>query len=207
MKRILQITKPSSSIHILWEHVLLSALAFTGTFALLFFGPLLIAGKTQSKTLQSSDSDSMQDLILYIVKHPEFSIGLSIFAVVVTNTYLFIKNSKKHYVVSVELDNENIILGKTNLYYRATETISIPLKQLALQLISNKSDSGEKKSSLVFLNSEDNKPLGCINPSHIIWSKQINEIRQAIVEIETLGVPKNKLNKTRRSFIGFLFNS
>ncbi|MEZ4924490.1 MAG: hypothetical protein R2780_15080 [Crocinitomicaceae bacterium] len=54
MSEILKITKPKDNSHIFWSHAIKSVLAFSGTFAILFFVPLIL-GASSSRHSQINE--------------------------------------------------------------------------------------------------------------------------------------------------------
>jgi hypothetical protein len=205
MNSILKIHKPENTVHILWEHILKSALAFTGTFALLFFGPLLLSGKSRSRHHGNTDNDPGLLFIKFIIEHPEIQFGVSILAVLIYNLIIIKNNSKKNYAVSIDIDNYMVIIGKTNLYYKEVENVSLPLENLTYTLVTKTSDAGEKQSTLRFIDKTNRKIIAAIKPSHIIWNNQVRDIRLALRELDSLGVNKDEHNSTYTSVLGSLF--
>ena len=91
MKTLLEIKKPSSKSFIVWEHVLVSAVTFTGTFILLFFGPMFLNSRSRN---HDSSNDPGISIIEYLFNHPAVYFGLTVLAVIIANVYIFIKNQK-----------------------------------------------------------------------------------------------------------------
>jgi hypothetical protein len=203
MKSILDIRKPKNAIHIFWEHLIKSALAFTGTFAVLFFGPLILSSRR--RVGRDSENDPGLNFIEFMFEHPEIQIGACILAVLIYNVSIAIKNSRKKYVVGLQLNQSELSIKITNLYYKEVETISTPLENLEYIIRTRNSDDGDKQSSLEFVNKETSTTIGLIKPSHIIWSDQIPAIRSALSELRKLGVEKKVQKSNHRSLGGAFF--
>ena len=205
MKSILQIHKPENSSHIIWEHLIKSALAFSGTFALLFFGPLLLSAKSRRRPYRDEDTSLELDIISYLLEHPEVQIGLCILAVIIYNVYIISKNSKRKYAVSISQDGDNLSIGISNLYYKTVTEHRLPIKDLAYEIKTKTSDAGEKQSTLRFIDRSKNREIAIIKPSHILWSKQIRDIRDSLKKLDSLNVIREEHNSTYTSVLGSLF--
>lgn len=205
MKNLLKIHKPENSVHILWEHLIKSALAFTGTFALLFFGPLLLSGKSRSRHHGNNDNDPGLLFIKFIIEHPEIQVGVSVLAVLIYNLIIIKKNISRKYAISVDISDDTVIIGKTNLYYKDVANASLPLKNLTYEIATKTSDAGEKQSTLRFIDKTNREVIAIIKPSHIIWSNQVRDIRNALKELDSLGVKKEEHNSTYTSVLGSFF--
>lgn len=182
MKKLLQIDKPKRNTFIIWDHVIKSAVAFVGTFALMFFGPMFLGGKRR-RSGDYENSLSYQ-LIVYINEHPEVHVGASILAVIVYNIYLVIKNSKSKYISSVSVSESEVILGRTNLYFSKFEEIIVPIQNFQFILEKKVNSSNEKKSIIIFKDINQSKEIGRILPDHFAWEEKLIQIKNMIAELK-----------------------
>lgn len=193
MNVVLEILKPKSNSFILWEHLLKSAVAFVGTFAMLFFGPLMLGSRNRSGNSENSLS---YIIIEYFIEHPEVKIGISVLALVAMNIYVFVKNQKVNYIVKIASDANVINLTLTNMYFSKMKQIEIPLSDFEFYLESKVSDNTEKKQKLVFKRRSENNTIGEINPKHFFWADHLLQVRNVMHELKTYRV--ENINATNR---------
>jgi hypothetical protein len=107
MKKILEIPRPKSNSFIVWEHLMKSAIAFTGTFAMLFFGPIIFGGR---KSAYRNNDHFVTSIIKNLFDHPLLYFGLCVLAVAIINAYIVYTNRKIKYTTKIEFDDEKIQL-------------------------------------------------------------------------------------------------
>jgi len=181
MKKVLEISRPKSNSYIIWEHLMKSAVAFIGTFAMLFFGPMMAGSR--SRGVDAEDRLSFK-IIQYLIEHPEVQIGLSVFAVVILNIYIIFKNQKIKYIVKIEYDDSVIQMELTNLYYSKKQQIEIPTKDFEFYIENSVTEDNEKRQKIVFRNTLENRTVGEINTKHFFWSDHMIQLRNVIQELE-----------------------
>jgi hypothetical protein len=201
MKTILKINKPKNSIHHVWEHLLGSVFAYVSTYLFLIYAILhLIADRHGSERAEKAN------WILQVYENPIYLISSCLFVVIGYNCFLIIRNTRKNYIVSIEVGEEFIRFGLTDLYFRKTESIELPIKTIGYDIRTKQSDNDGKKSTLIFINNQDIKVVGIMKSNYIIWNDQLLDIRHALIELANLGVVKNKHKTSYRYFLGFVFN-
>ncbi len=181
MKTLLEIPKPKSNSFIIWEHVLKSAVAFAGTFALLFFGPIMLGARRKGG--DSEDSLSY-NAVEFILNHPEVHVGASVLAVVIMNLFILVKNRKIKYITKIGIDEDKVQIELVNLYFTRRNQISIPKSDFDFYIKSSVSDDNEKKQTIIFRNTRESRVVGEIKPSHFFWSEQIIQLRNMIGELK-----------------------
>lgn len=181
MNKFLDITKPESNSFIIWEHLMKSAVAFIGTFAMLFFGPMMLGS---SRGGNNSENSLSYQLIEYFIKHPEVQIGLSLLAVVIMNGYIFYKNRKVKYIVKIEQDAPVIRLELTNLYFSRRTQVEILATDFEFTVENSVSENNEKRQKIIFRNKIDNKTIGEIDPKHFLWSEHLVQLKNMIRELD-----------------------
>lgn len=199
MKKLLDIPKPQSNSFIIWEHLLKSAVAFIGTFALLFFGPMMLGRSTR---VNGEDGLSFK-IVQYLIEHPEIQVGLSILAILIANFYILIKNKKIKYIVKIEQDEKAIILHLTNLYYTKSRLIEISNSDFEFYFKNSVTQDNEKRQTIVFNKKRDNKTIGEINTKHFFWSEHRIQIMKVINELKPYRTP-NRIGKSRKLGINSL---
>lgn len=204
MKIILDIPRPIGVKHIFWEHAMKSVFAFLGMFALLFFGPLLLEGKTNRHS-QSNDDLPIQ-FLFYMIEHPEIQYLLCFLAVLVMNLHIIYKNSRKNFIVKIEVNDTQVKFSKASLYYRKIEEQKIKTTQLEFLIKTKTSDADEKKQTLQFINKSNGRIIGIIKPSHHLWNDQLIQIRTALYTLKNLGISKKNTISNYTSVLGSLFN-
>ncbi len=201
MKKLLETPKPQSNSFIIWEHLLKSAVAFIGTFAMLFFGPMMLG---RSRSVNGEDSLTFK-FVQYLIEHPEIQIGLSVLAVLITNFYIFIKNKKIKYIIKIEQDEKTIRIELTNLYYTKSKQTEIPKSDFEFYFKNSITQDNEKRQTIVFNNTRDNKIIGEINTKHFFWSEHSLQLRKVINELKEYRTP-NKITKSRKLGLNSLTN-
>ena len=204
MKTILEIKPPTSRSYIFWEHSIKSAVAFVGTFALCFFGPLFLSAKT-NKYGSDSENDPGFYLVKLFIDHPEYQIGLSVLAVIIYNIILIVGNSKITNIVSINLEQDQVNFEITNYYFKKVTKVSIPLSELDYEIVSKTMDEANKNTTVYFRNNRTTGVIGRIKPSHPIWSSQLADIRNALAQLKELGVTKNEKTVNRSSVVTAIF--
>ncbi len=180
MKQLLEIPRPLKNGFIIWEHTLKSVVAFVGTFAMLFFGPMMLGSRHR---VNDVDDRLAVKFVLYILENPGVHIGLSVLAVLLTNVYLLRKNRKMRYVVGIALDEEIISFELTNLYYSKKSRIELPLSDFEFSIETKVSEINEKKRKIIFNNKMNQSNIGFIDPDHLFWSDHLIKIRNVIKEL------------------------
>lgn len=190
MKKLLEIPKPQSNSFIIWEHLIKSAVAFIGTFALLFFGPMMLGRR---RNVNGEDSLTFK-LVQYIIEHPEIQVGISVLAVLFTNFYIIIKNKKIKYIIKIEQGEETIRMELTNLYYTKSQQIEISKSDFEFYFENSVTRDNEKRQTIVFNNKRDNKTIGEINTQHFFWSEYSLQLRKVIHELKEYRTPNKTAN-------------
>lgn len=144
--------------------------------------------------------------ILQVFENPLYLVASCLLVVIGYNCYLIIRNTRKNYIVTIEVEGELIRFGLTDLYFRKTELIELPIKAIGYDIRTKQSDSDGKKSTLIFINNQDIKVVGIMKSNYIIWNDQLLDIRNALIELANLGVVKNKHKTSYRYLLGFVFN-
>lgn len=191
MNKILDIKAPEGNKHIVWEHLMKSVFAFSGMFALLFFGPMFLESGGRRRSLGDGKGIAY-DFLIYLISHPEIQFLICVLAVIAYNIYLVIRNTRSKYVVSLNLVDSTIEIGMTNLYYKNTITKDLPISDLSYTIESKKDSSNEKKQTLKFVDKSTGKVIGVIKPKHFIWNEQVPQVKKALAELTQLGVKKGK---------------
>lgn len=195
MKTILKINKPKNSAHHVWEHLLGSVLAFVGAY---FF--LIYSG------FELSQMENEKNFGEYLLEHPFNLISISLLVVIGYNCYLILRNTRKNYIVTIEVGGELIRFDLTDLYFRKTKSIEFPIKTIGYEIHTKQSDGDGKNSTLIFISNQDIKVVGIMKSNYIIWNDQLLDIRNALIELANLGVVKKKHKTSYRYFLGFVFN-
>ncbi len=203
MPVLLKIKRPEDSTHIIWEHIVKSVFAFSGTFALLFFGPMFLFSGS-SKGGQESTESALR-IIGFLLEHPLLQISICVLIVVVYNINIAKKNSKGHYLVTLTTNNNIAKMGLTNLYYKTITEIEIPIKDLKYNVQTKPSELEGKSTIINFFDHRTGNKIAVLKPYHIIWVNQIKHIKKAIGELNKLGVKGTKSKKSSFSVIGWLF--
>lgn len=195
MRSILVINPPSDKYYLLWEHVMKSVFAVSGTFALLIFGPLLLEGKSRSR--QYNSDFSMVNLIPYLDDHPNIVLFICGIAALFYNVVTFQKNAKIKQVIQILQTESNFVFTLTNLKFTKKIEKTIPIQDLSFNIESKTIDEHSKTQKLSFINKHTSEIIGEINPQHIIWNMQIKSIRSALAYLSEIGIEKTM---TRSSF-------
>lgn len=203
MKKILQIPRPIGVKHIFWEHAMKSVFAFSGMFALLFFGPIFLESKVSHHS--RNEDDLPVQFLFYLIEHPEVQFLLCFLGVLVMNFYLIFKNSRKKFIVEMEANNTHVLFGKTSLYYRKIVEVKIDIAHLEYLIHTKKSDSNEKTQTLQFIDKSTGDLVGIIKPSHHLWSDELVQIRSSLAILENLGVTKRNAESETSSAGGMIF--
>lgn len=205
MISILTIPKPRSKQYVVWEHLLKSAVAFTGTFALLFFGPLFLAPRSRHLSSQDEVPPSIS-FLEYMLEHPMVQIGICIVVVIIYNVRIFLSNNQRTAVIFIGLQDDQIEIRTSDRYFRGEQKLQIPLEQFGFQIVAKADDSGDGSSEVHFIQTSSNKILGKIQTSHAIWNAHIPTIREALKALEALGVQKLKTRRRSSGLFAALFN-
>ncbi len=144
--------------------------------------------------------------VLQFIENPLYLVSSCMIVVIGYNCYLIIRNTRKNYIVTIEVEEELIRFGLTDLYFRKTKSIELPIKTIAYEIHAKQSDGDGKKSTLIFINNQDITVVGIMKSNYIIWNDQLLDIRNALIELANLGVVKNKYKTSYRYFLGFVFN-
>lgn len=183
----------------------MSIVAFSGMFALLFFGPLILGGKNRHGR-HGSDEDSLAgSIIKWVVENPEMVIAICCVGVIVMNIYLLVKNTKNKYIVGIDLENDTLFFKITDLYFKNIEKVSISVSSVTFTIINKTSDMEGKTQSLRFNDIRTDELIGMIKPRHVIWSDQFNDVRRACKKLSEIGVVGIKKNGKSSSTVGDLF--
>lgn len=197
--QLLTIPKPKSKSYIYWEHAIKSVFAFVGTYALTIFGPLLAGGKSRH------NRDGSTDLLVYFLEHPLLTFGLCVFVTVAYNIYIFSSNKKSNYIVGIQQLENSVAFSLTSIYYKKTQSVSVPLENLEVKVVTKTSDISGKTITIQFIEKETQNWIGIIKPGHTIWSKQKKAIMEALYQLHTLGVKSSSVKKGGKSSVEALF--
>lgn len=206
LKNILTIKQPRNAMHIFWEHAMKSVFAFSGTFALLFFGPMfLAAGSSDGQGVDDATADTTLNFIGYMLEHPAVEVSICLFVVLVYNITIAVKNARRNYLVIIDVNDGHVQLGLTNSYYKTVEQIEIPINNLEYQIIKKSSELSGKTSRVKFFNNRTGSLIAIIQMDYIIWEAQVKDIKKALVKLDELGVKRGKTQESSFSIIGKLF--
>lgn len=207
MSSILKIKRTKGYSHVIWEHSLLSIFAFVGMYGLILFGPMFMGGRSRNRARNEDGNSFAAEIMFYFMEHLALVIGICILAVVLTNVYLLIKNTKNQYIVGIDVDDEELTFTITDLYFKKVEERIVPLSDVSFVLKSKFSDVEGKKQTLIFTDKRDKQTIGFIKPNHVIWSDQIRDIRKALKHLNSIGVEGSKVVGKDRTAMGNIFNS
>ncbi len=203
MKQLLKIPLPGNATHIVWEHLLKSAVAFVGTFALLFFGPMLLTSKRHHR---HSEFDPGLSLVKFILEHPIVHFGGSALVMIITNIILIRKNRRVDYVIGMETDEKEIRLHLTDLRCKRQKSLQLPIALLGCTIRTKITDD-DKKRTLIFSNTATKNPIGTILPDHIIWSEHTIQLRNMLKKLDQLGITIQKQSNTKNGPVSALFKA
>lgn len=194
LETLLHIPKPKDKSHIVWEHVIKTAVSFVGAYCLLFWGPMMLANRR-------SHSESDNEIAGYMVSHPEVHISLSLVICLIFNIYTYLQNSRKKCIVGVEMDDSKYFLTITNLYFNKLTTAVVNRKELKLVFTEKNdlqnSNSGSIPSAIVsselkrpsavqFVNSGTGELYGWIIPSRLSGSKDVLNVKRCLQRIREI---------------------
>jgi len=202
MNTILEIKKPSSKSFIVWEHVMISSVTFTGTFILLFFGPMFLSSKSRN---HDSSNDPGISIIEYLSNHPVVYFGLTVLAVIIANVYIIMKNQKTKYIVKIEQDDHIMRFELTNLYFTKFERKELEKNDFEFYFETKVSQDEDKQQRIIFRNKTANSTVGEIIPKHFIWNEQIIRVKNLLIELQAFKV-KSRQRKTNVPGISTLFS-
>ena len=175
---ILNIPKPKKRMYLVWEHVMKTVFAMSGTFALLFFGPFLLGAKSSSRHRGDGTEELSLNIIGYFVTHPFAQLTICLVVALIVNIYIIYQNRKRKYVFTIELDENNYKIGLSNLFYRNTEVIEINKEALIIDIIQKKVEN-DKWTKYKIKNAQTHEIIGEIDPRHVLWSDHKKELKSA----------------------------
>lgn len=182
MKTLLFIPRPKSNSFIIWEHTLKTVVMFVGTFAMLFFGPMFLEGRSHHG---SNENGLGYYIVAFLIKHPDVQIGISILAALIYNAYTFVVNRKVQYVIKVDVTENIAEIHLTNLYYNKLKVVQLPLAELSFKIDNNVTRGNEKKQKLKFINQKTQETVGIIDTKHFFWSEKLREIKAMFLELKS----------------------
>lgn len=188
MKTLLFIPKPESNSFIVWEHTLKTVVMFVGTFAMLFFGPMFLEGRSH----RSGENGLGYYIVTFLIENPSIQIGLSVLAAFIYNVYTIIVNRKVQYVIQVDVTEEMAEIHLTNLYYSKVKVVRLPLTELSYMIDSKVTRENEKKQKIKFMNHKTLETIGIIDTKHFFWADKLREIKSMILELKSLEVKKEQ---------------
>ncbi|XOV68187.1 MAG: hypothetical protein ACFHU9_03235 [Fluviicola sp.] len=172
---------PKNNGFIFWEHALKSTVAFVATFALLFFGPLMLGSRNRGGN--SKDGLTYQ-IISFVLEHPEVHVGALFAALLIMNGYIFYKNRKVKYIRKVAFDSDEVKIELTNLYFSKTKKVVIPSSHFEFYIKNTVNLDNDKKQEVIFRNKRSNEVIGIIKPKHFFWSEQLVQLRSLILALK-----------------------
>ncbi|MDX1348819.1 MAG: hypothetical protein R3279_01160 [Putridiphycobacter sp.] len=176
-----------------------SVFAMAGTFTLTIFVPLFSGAKSRNSR------DSSADLLIFFLEHPGITFGLCVGVTLIYNIYTFSSNKKRNYVVGMRHTDGQIIFGLTNIYYKQTHEISVPVVNLEYKVITKTSDIDGETTTIHFVEKDTQNIVGVIKPGHVIWSKHKKAIMEALYQLHLLGVKSTRVKKGGTSSVEALF--
>lgn len=189
LKTILFIPRPKSNGFIIWEHTLKTAVMFVGTFAMLFFGPMFLEGRSH----RTSDENGLgYYIVTFLLENPLVQIGLSILAALIYNVYTILVNKKVQYVVQMDITGDTAEIHLTNLYYSKLKVIQLPLDELSYRIDNKVTRENEKKQKIKFMNHRTRETIGIIDTKHFFWAEKLREIRAMLLSLKSLQVLKEQ---------------
>jgi hypothetical protein len=206
MGSLLKIKRTKGYSHVIWEHALLSVFAFTGMYGLLIFGPLLMGGKSRSRS--HTDGNGLgAEIMIFLMENTAIVLVVCAMSVVVTNIYLLVKNTKNKYIVGIDVDNEQLTFIITDLYFKKVEKRTVSVNDVSFLLRTKFSEVAGKKQILKFFDKKNEKVIGFIKPNHVIWSDQVLDIRRALKELNSMGIEGSKIVGKDNTAMGNIFKS
>jgi hypothetical protein len=205
MKSILRINPPKNAAHIYWEHAMKSVFAFSGTFAVLFFAPLFLAAGSGTGERREAAIDRSLGILGYLLEHPEVQVSICLLVVIIYNITIFVKNSRKNYLVTCKTDGKIAVLGLTNLFYKEVEEKEVLIDNLEYVVEIKVVDDHEKTNAIKFYNNKSGENVAVIKAGYIIWNDQVEDVKKALWEFDKLGVQKSKSKKKIGSVLGWIF--
>jgi hypothetical protein len=175
MDTLLEIESPKRNTHLLWEHALGSTVSFVGTYAVLFFGPMILTSTRNTKETIGFK------VFTYWIEHPYHQIFLSIIAVLVFNIYTIVKNSQRNIVVvKVMNDNENVILELTNYYFKKYETKTIPITDFDIKFEKKSTIFNNDVKRLIFWDTKNKEVVAKLDPDCWIYEGKTKDLMQLL---------------------------
>lgn len=158
---------------------------FVGTFAMLFFGPMFLEGRSHHG---SNENGLGYYIIAFLLKHPDVQIGISILAALIYNGYTFVVNRKVQYVVQIHLVKDSVEVHLTNLYYSKMQKVHVSLAEFSYKIENKISRENEKKQKITFINQVTGEVIGIIDTKHFFWAENLREIRSMMKELKPLRI-------------------
>jgi soluble cytochrome b562 len=155
---------------------------FVGTFAMLFFGPMLLDGRNH----RSGENGLGYYIVVFLLEHPKVQIGISVLTAFGYNIYTFIVNRKIKYIVQVHITADLAEIHLTNLYYSKMKIVQVPLADLSYKIENKVTDNNEKKQKVKFFNQGTSEVVGIIDMKHFFWAENIRAIRTMLAELKSL---------------------
>mgnify|MGYP003648720552 CR=1 FL=1 len=199
---LLTIPLPKDKSHIFWEHAMKTVFAIVGTFALMFFGPMFIAAGS-SKT--RANDDLALNFVGFFLERPALQFSICFIVAIIYNILVYRKNKKANNIVGIKIHDQTVELEMNNLIFNHPTQITIPLNQLAINIVSKSNDFSGKTKTLGFIDTTNGKSIGCIKADHFIWNKHVKAIRSALVALNKLGVEIKKVSKLSPSIMESVF--
>ena len=100
-------------------HMIMSVGAFLGTYALLFFGPILLLEDIE--------------LTVYFLDHPPLKFGLCLVVVMLFNLITVVRKSRKQHIIGLVYREEtkDLLFELINLYSRSSKQVIFPLSEVS----------------------------------------------------------------------------
>lgn len=182
MKTLLFIPRPESNGFIVWEHTLKTVVMFVGTFAMLFFGPMFLEGRSHR---MSGENGLGYYIVTFLIENPMVQIGLSAFAALIYNIYTILINRKVQYVIQVDVAEDVVEIHLTNLYYGKLKEIRLPLAEFSWKIENKVTGENEKKQKLKFMNRKTRETIGIIDTKHFFWSEKLRDIKAMLLALKS----------------------
>ncbi|MEO1417884.1 MAG: hypothetical protein AAFW00_21550 [Bacteroidota bacterium] len=151
-------------------HIIMSVWAFVGTYALLFFGPILLLDDIE--------------LSAYFLDHPPLKFGLCLAVVVLFNLFIVIRNSRKQHIIGLVYREEtkDLLFELINLYSRSSRQVIFPLSEVSWERKKVSIYGLESKKILIFKHKSE-KVFARIDPSLNPWEQRKKDIREGMKKL------------------------
>lgn len=196
MRQLFSISRSKDNSHLVWEHLMKSALAFAGTFTATFFGPMMLGARRYSPNRGSEDSFTGK-IVLFILENPLMNFAICGVILVIYNIVVFRKNSRVEHISSVSMNEIEIEITNVNLRFSKQKTIRIKKTDCTIEFNMKEDEFGEKFKKIKFF--ENEKLIGFINPKNHFWNEKLPEIQRMINELKQENIEFRKVEIKNKS--------